>query len=253
MGCWLAGAAACADEIVIDGARYKDVLVMQTSSSYYVQVPWEGRTLSARTDEVDASTVSINRDQYYRDELKEQYDEAKARRDEGTLASAPDDPAFDVGRGGGSQVDVRALLDGGGGGAGGSAGGGGFGMGRAQFEQMAGGMGVVFAPGPGRNGMPSVIAKDPDGMTIELFGAPGELAGLEIKATGPAAQVDTSIPQLQMIANMLAPSIAPEIMAMVGEAKASQQSTRNAGGLKADISMRPDGANVAFTMTVMAQ
>ena len=238
-------ASAAADEIVLRGARYRDVLVHKSDTSYYVQIPWEGRTLSARLEEVDDSTVAINEDPFYRDGLKKEYREAKELRDAGLLVEAPDDPSFRV-LPQSSSVDFELYSD--------AARGGGAGLGvpRSQIESMAAGFGVQFREGPSRGGMPTVVGQMPTGVRIELIGPPDRLLGVEVSGSAPAAQVTASASQMQMILMQIAPGVAPEFQAMLQEAQQSGQSQRSAEGISAQISMREAGEVVEFRISVMA-
>ena len=183
----LAGAAG-ADEITVSGNPYKNVLISKTESCYYVQLPEEGRTLSLPIAQVDASTVKINSDPFYRDPLKEKYTANKARRAAGEIKDV--DPAFRAAAvsGGGSAMKLDDLR-GGGGGAGGVAGG--FGVPRTAIETTLTKFGFEFQPGPGNT---SAVAKRPGG-SLELLGPPESLTGIVAKASGPAQAVDGSAQQ----------------------------------------------------------
>lgn len=242
---------AAADEIVLQGARYRDVLVHKSSTSYYVQIPWEGRTVSARIEGVDASTVSINEDPYYRDKLKAEYREAKELRDSGQLSTAPDDSMFRV-RAQSSSSDFKLYSDGAGTGGGGAGGGAGLGVPRSQIESMLAGFGVQFQGGPSRGGMPTVVGQMPTGVRIELIGPPNRLMGVDVTATGPASQVTASASQMQIFVVQIAPGVAREFPAMIQEAQQSGQSQRTVDGVSAQISMREVGEMVEFRMSVMA-
>lgn len=242
--------SAVADEIVIGGARYRDVLVLKTTSNYYVQIPWEGRTISVRVEEVDESTVSINKDPFYRDELKDEYLEAKALRDAGKLSPAAIDPMFRV-QAQSPSAGSRPYEDGGSAGGRGTTGAG-LGVPRTQLESMMAGMGVQFQQGPGRNGMPSVVAQMPTGGRIELIGPPNRLMGIEVSVTASAAQVTAAASQMQMFIMRSAPAIASEFQAMLQEAQQSGQSQRTIDGVSTTISMKESGEMVEFQMSVMA-
>ncbi len=244
MGVFMESVAA--DEIVLGGARYRDVLVHRSSTSYSVQIPWEGRTLSARLEEVDDSTVTINEDPFYRDGLKKEYREAKEMRDAGLLVEAPDDPSFRV-QPQSSSLDFELYSD-----ATGGADGAGLGVPRSQIESMAAGFGVQFVEGPSRGGMPTVVGQMPTGVRIELIGPPDRLMGVDVSGSAPAAQVTASASQMQMIVMQIAPGLAPEFQAMIQEAQQSGQSQRSAEGISAQVSMREAGEMVEFRISVMA-
>lgn len=240
-----------ADEIIIEGARYRDVLVLKSTSNYYIQIPWEGRTISVRAERVDESTVSINEDPYYRDELKKEYREAKELRDAGMLSKPADDSIFRVQAQ--SPSANFGLYE-----VGGRAGGGGttragLGVPRTQVESMMAGMGMQFQKGPGRGGIPSVVAQMPTGGRMELIGPPNLLQGIELSVSVPAAQATVAASQrMQMIVMQSAPAAASELQAMFQEAQQSGQSQRTIDGSSIKISIRETGQMVEFRITVMA-
>ncbi len=240
-------ASAAADEIVLHGARYRDVLVHKTDTIYYVQIPWEGRTLSARIEEVDDSTVSINEDPYYRDGLKTEYHEVKELRDAGQLGNASDDALFRVRRQSSADFNLYSGGEGGGG-----KGGGGLGVARSQVESTLAGFGVQFQDGPPRDGVPTVVGQMPTGLRIELIGPPDRLMGVDVTATAPASEVTSSAAQMQMFVMQIAPSVASEFQAMIQEAQQSGQSQRTVDGVKVQISMQEAGETVEFRLSVMA-
>ena len=235
---------ATADEIVVKGARYRDVLVLKTSSTYYVQIPWEGRTISVRAGKVDESTVSINEDPFYRDELKREYREAKKLRDAGKTVRVKDDPTFRV-QARSSSTDYDPFK------AGGTAGGG-LGMARSQMQSMMAGAGLQFQKGPGRDGMPSVIAQVPTGGHIELFGPANRLMGVEVVVTVPAAQLETAASQMQGFAGQAGAGNAAEIAAMFREAQKSGQSQRTMDGASITIAIQESDGMAELKMTTMA-
>lgn len=242
--------SAATDEIVLGGARYRDVLVLKSTSNYYVQIPWEGRTISVRVEEVDESTVSINEDPYYRDELKKEYREAKELRDAGNFSEVPADSMFRV-EARSSSADFSLYRDGGSAGGGGTTGAG-LGVPRTQVESMMAGFGVQFQAGPGRSGMPSVVGQMPPGVRIELIGPPDRLMGVDVSWSAPAAQATASATQMQMFVMQIAPTVASEFQAMLQEARQSGQSQRSKDGVSVKISMRESGEMVEFRMSVAA-
>lgn len=250
VACLASGVAvewAGADEVVLRGARYRDVLVHKTDTSYYVQIPWEGRTLSARIEDVDASTVSINEDPFYRDALKEEYRKAKELRDSGQLSTASDESVFRVRAKSSSDFNLYSE-----GGAGTGGGGPGLGMPRSQIESLLGGFGVQFQNGPPRGGVPTVFGQMSTGIRIELIGPPDRLMGVDVTGSGPAAEVAGAAAQMQIFVMQIAPGIAPEIQGMIQEAQESGQSQRSKDGVSATISMREVGEIVEFRMSVTA-
>lgn len=244
----LPSAPVAADEIVLLGARYRDVIVLKSDTTYYVQIPWEGRTISVRIEQVDESTVSISDDAYYRDKLKQEYAAAKELRATGQLNTPTDDPRFQV-QARSSSADFNLYQDGEAGSAGGAAG---LGVSRTQVETQLSAFGVQFVPGPERGGQPTVVGQMPPGIRIELIGSPDILMGVDVSGSAPAAQAAASASQMQMFVSQIAPGLAPEIAAMVQEAQQSGQSQRSVDGISAIVSMKPSGEEVEFHISIMA-
>lgn len=107
LGAAFGAARVHADQITVDGVTWKDVLIYESSTMYYIKVPAEGLIFNTPLDSVSASDVIIERDPYYRDELRRQYDEATSgkRRPSGRSSG---DSAFNVreGRSGGGEPGV---------------------------------------------------------------------------------------------------------------------------------------------------
>jgi len=59
----LMAAFAWGDSITIDGVVYEDVYVRESPSAYFVQLPEDGRTISALKSEVDPQDVTISTDE----------------------------------------------------------------------------------------------------------------------------------------------------------------------------------------------
>lgn len=105
-----------ADTIIVGGKQYSNVLVYESSSYYYVKLPREGRSLSVRKSEVPSNQVEINEDPYYREQLRELYDDVKLRGDAALLDAKPIDSAFaDAPQQRAVSLDASTLLSGGGG------------------------------------------------------------------------------------------------------------------------------------------
>ena len=78
---WIAAAGlAKADTITIDDVKYENVLVRESSTTYYVQLPEEGRTISAPKSEVDPANVVLSKDKAARQALHEQWKRTSALR-----------------------------------------------------------------------------------------------------------------------------------------------------------------------------
>ena len=134
------------------------------------------------------------------------------------------------------------------GGAGGAAG---LGVPRTVVETQLAGFGAQFAPGPDRNGQPTVVGQM-QGTQIQLIGPPEALMGVSVKGTAPEAQAMASAEQMQIFASQIAPDIAPELRTMLQEAQQTGESKRNLGGVSATISMKPAGEEIAFEITFLA-
>lgn len=222
-----------ADSIVINGQRLDNVLVTKTSAFYYVQLPKEGRTLNIPIDNVNAADVTINNDPFFRDDLKAKYAENKALREAGEAEDADADPSFRAGAGSASS-------------AGGTVGGGaGLGTSRTQAEQALSGMGANFQPGPGRNGLPSVVA-NVMGAKLELIGPPETLMGIILSATAPAPQIEMMIGQQRMMAQQGPPEQGQLLNRLIDEAKQNGTSSGTAGGVKYELKYKPNGELVEF-------
>jgi len=252
----LAGLTVCcgwagADEIVVLGSRYRDVLVMKSSTTYYVQIPWEGRTISVRAEEVDGSTVSISDDPYYRDKLRQEYRDSKDLRATGELpprAPSKSDPRFQV-QEQSKTKDFELYQEGPGGGAGGV---GGLGVARTTVEQQLAGFGMQFSPGQARGGQPTVIANMGPAAQIVLIGPPGVLMGVSSSSTVPAAQVQAAAGQMQLMMGQLSPELAPQIGEIIKEAREKGEAKRNLDGVAITISFKPVGEMVEIKALVMA-
>lgn len=241
------GAPAAGDTITAGGARYKDVLVLKSNSSFYIQIPWEGRTISVRLEDVDQSTVVINNDPYYRDRLKEEYRVSKQLRDAGQLPQGTDASAFRVLESSNGNFELPADS-----GSGTGAGKGGLGIPRTQVEQALTSFGVQFLPGPGRGGDPSVAGTMPNGARIELIGPPESLNGLDITASIPAGQMVAFAGQMKMFVLQMDSSLAGDYDAMIREAQSSGRSSRTVNGISVSITMAENGGTVDFRMAVTA-
>ena len=244
-GMLLLAAAAGADEITVSGNPYKNVLVTKTESFYYVQIPDEGRTLSLPIAQIDASTVKINKDPFYRDPLKEKYAQNKARRAAGEIKDV--DPAFRAasgGDGGGLKLDdVR----GGGGGGGGGAAGGGFGIPRTQVETTLGNFGFKFQPGP-----TSAVSSRPGGGSLELVGPPENLTGIVVKGSGPAQAVDSGAQQLSLLLLQLKPELSAAYINALNEAKQKGSASGSAGGASVSVNRKVNGDTVDLEIRITA-
>lgn len=258
IACALLAGLSFADKITLDGVTYKDVLVVESPTSYYIQLPKEGRILLAPKAKVDASTVEINKDPFYRDELKAEFDKAKAS---GSTEKQPTEkPKF--------KIDTSARIDtggsagsisggaGGGGGAGPSSGAAGLGSARSQLQSMLQGMmqaqgGGQFQDGPAKNGFPTVVLRTPDGF-VELIGPPDKLMGITMRATGPAAAMAQQIPQMGMLLTMAAPGAAAQLRPALGQLASSGAVDTTAGGARLKATITTNGDQQTLDLSLMA-
>lgn len=247
-GCALLVAAVSqADEITIAGYEYKNVLITKTSSFYYVQLPEEGRTLSIPVSEVDASTVKMNKDPFYRTPLKEKYEVNRQRRADGEIKDV--DPAFraPASPGPGANASLSDLQGGGGGPGAAAPGGGGLGVARTVVEGALGSFGFQIESGP-----TSAVAKRPDGTSIELLGPPESLNGIVAKMSGTPAAVDAGAGQMQMFVMQLAPGAAQSFTEALNEAKQNGSSSKSAGGVNINVNRTQSGDNTNMELRLTA-
>ena len=69
-----------ADSIVIDGVMYDNVVVREGPSQYYVQIPADGRTISAPKADVRPEDVAVSKDKAAREALLEEWRKNSALR-----------------------------------------------------------------------------------------------------------------------------------------------------------------------------
>lgn len=241
-GVSMAATALRADEITIAGYEYKNVLISKTSSFYYVQLPDEGRTLSIPVGEVQAATVKINNDPFYRTPLKEKYDQNRERRAAGEIKDV--DPAFRAAgnAGSGSNLSLDDLRGGAGAGGGG---GGGLGVPRTMVEGQLSAFGFQVEAGPS-----SATARQGNGTTIELMGPPETLTGVVAKINGPVAAVDAGAQQMRLFIMQVAPGAVNAFAEALNEAKTNGTSTKSAGGVTVSINRKVEGENATAELRI---
>lgn len=69
-----------ADSIVIDGVMHDNVVVREGPSQYYVQIPADGRTISAPKADVKPEDVEVSKDKAAREALLEEWRKNNALR-----------------------------------------------------------------------------------------------------------------------------------------------------------------------------
>jgi hypothetical protein len=76
----IVASAAAGDSIVIGGVTYDNVIVRDGPSQYYVQIPSDGRTISASKSDVKPEDVVIGKDKAARRALLEEWGKNNAQR-----------------------------------------------------------------------------------------------------------------------------------------------------------------------------
>jgi hypothetical protein len=71
---------AAGDSIIVDGVMHDNVVVREGPSQYYVQIPSDGRTISAPKSDVKPSDVVILKDKAAREALLQEWTENNALR-----------------------------------------------------------------------------------------------------------------------------------------------------------------------------
>lgn len=244
----LAVSVPCAaDSISINGVLYEDVLVYRSSGVYYVKIPTEGRTISAPIAKVDESTLVVNDDPYYRDELKERYDEARVKGEmakKGVDFGDPTDPAFEI-RESDRRMDSSALFGGGGGGGGGK----GLGISRALLQQPLAQQGWTFQ-GSG-NSVTGTLPSSPQGSgTIQLTGPANNLTGITFSVTGQQQLVMLAVQQFAVMAMQLAPWSAMWLQQNQAALVAGRPIQKTQDGVSISIRGSESGQNVTVTMSI---
>jgi hypothetical protein len=250
ISCCLAFAAftAGADSITIHGKQYNDVLIYKSRSTYYVKIPKEGHSTSIPVADVDETTVTINDDPYYRDQLKELYDSVKSGQ---TMAQSdvPSDPAFRVQESSNESaaVDASAFL-GSQSVAAGSSGSKGLGIPRQMLQGMLTGAGAQFS-GTGN----TVTGKMPDGTTFQLIGPAENLTTIKIKSSFPEAQkaqMQQSVAQISMLTGASAPWAAGWIQSNMQTLLNGGSITKTQNGVNITIKVNYSGGQGTFDFSL---
>lgn len=180
-------APASADRITYDGETWNDVLVYQSSSMYYVKVPEQGIIFNVPIDAVPPSNVIIERDPYYRDDLKKRFEEnAVITRRSGETAGSS---VFDVDDGaapaaGGAEQAAQAgpPEDP-----------------MTKIKSALGNLGFTFSDEGG-----DAVGKAPDGSTTIRFKGGSPAGGVDYKSTVPEAQAQAQVMAVNMLGAMAA-------------------------------------------------
>ena len=217
---------AYSDTITIDGVQHTDVLVSVTPSTYYVKLPDQGIVVSAPKDSIDASTVTINKDPYYRDALDERFEAAKKR------AAGVDE---------GDEAGANGL-----------------GVSRTALEELLSGTRIVFREGTGEGADTIVTGATPDGSTsVVLAGQASNLTHISFQYTvaeDDAVMQQGVIKKIQRVSRTAADWILPWVeqnsvnLVQTGhiektEAGVHASITRSAEGgiIKFEFAARPEG------------
>jgi hypothetical protein len=227
--------AAHADSITVNGRAYDDVLVYKSSSIYYVKIPQEGRVISVPVERIDASTVSINDDPYYRDQLKQRYDQAKADVEAGRpVAGAPTDPAFDVPDSSGAAFDSSAFYS--------------AGAGKPLNLTQQAVQGDLTKQGFQFTG---TTGKTADGvLSVQLEGPADNLTGIVVTATGQQAQLMAAMPKVFGLIGQKAPWAQGWLMQNMAALSQGQPIQNAQNGVLLNVSPAQQGANVSLTVTM---
>jgi hypothetical protein len=204
-----------------------------------VRIPDEGRMMTVPKDKVSADTVTINKDPFYRSDLRAKYD----RIHEAGGAPPPDGRVFEGGNvatktdakvdsllGEGSAVSVAP------------------GVTRQQIEQKLSQVGYTFKPGQEVGGYPSVVGVAPGGAgKMTLIGPATQVYGIILEARGPEGMINMITTQM---IQMSGPA-SEQVQALLTEAKSKGRANKSMMGLNATISYQRTGQNVSFMYKIM--
>lgn len=238
--------AANADQIRIGNQLYENVLVDKGATTYYVRIPNEGTIIIVPEREVDASTIKRNEDPFYREDLRERYEQVRAdsgaenvggRVFSGGLADA-----------GGGDVDINSLLGGGGGGGNLQLGGPLPLMAPQQLVAMTANFGINFQSAGSVSGQPAQRASLPGGAgTITIVGPDDQLLGLVIEAQGPEQALPGG---LQQLGPLLGPLGQP-VQQALAEAQQSGSSSKTASNAKINVTWQASGGNATAKIQIV--
>ena len=236
----MAVGTAAADTIAIDGRVYENVLVYEGNSAYYVKIPDQGRVISAPKNDVAASSISINDDPYYRDQLKAQYDRVRSGGDAAALASpsAPSDPAFQA-----PETIAVATGTGEEGVAVGAGGGGGpLNVSREQVEGMLQSSGFQNQGG---------TWKTPDGLvSVQIVGPDDNVTSVVASVSGQMAQVMQGMGQVNGLISKLAPWAPAWVQQNQAQLMTQGFIETAQNGVYVSIGGQQEGQNLTVTATV---
>ncbi len=227
---------ATADSITLNGTVLNDVLVYKSTSIYYVKIPAEGRVVSVPAERVDASTVSISADPYYRDQLRDAYDKTKAEVEAGRpIARSALDPAFDVPVGDGAGTFDSSALYGGG-------------AGKPLGVSLQVAQGLLTGQGFEFNG---AAGKTADGiLSVQLEGPAENLTGMVVTATGQQAQLMGAMPKMFGLISQKAPWAQAWLQQNLAMLMQGQPIQNTQGGVFLSVSPAQQGTNVSLTIVM---
>jgi hypothetical protein len=119
------------------------------------------------------------------------------------------------------------------------------------METLFTGFGLSFAPGPGRNGQPNVVA-NMNGVKFELLGPPSQLNGIIVSATAPPQQIEMMIGQQRLFTSQLSPAAGSILNDVISEAKSKGQAQRSVEGASVEMTYKQQGQMVAYEYRVIA-
>lgn len=250
---WVAAGASHGDRITFNGETWNDVLIYKSSTMYYVKVPQDGSIFNVPIDAVPPQNVEIVRDPWYRDELKQRFDQNAAAGSRPTTEGV-----------GGSVFNVAEI-------------GGGEGSGEEAAVPTEGGpeLEAMEAPATGTGPDPmaavktmlnamqfqvsdqdgNLVATSPDGATTIVFVGGTADGGVEYTSTVPETNVQTQVAALGMLGRMSGQSApwVPEFLEQeVAPLLQSGGSAEKAEGpLAITAEVTKSGGNVTLHITAM--
>jgi hypothetical protein len=224
---------ADADKIIIDGKMYSDVLIYESGSYYYVKKPREGKSLSVRKSDVPDNQVQINEDPYYREQLRDLYDDVKLRGAEAALKDREAEGSAFVDDTSAEVTDSSALFAGGGG-AGGKA----MNLTIAQVKQAFTSAGITLAGSGG-----TLSGSSADGvLSVKVFTAGDSVTAVNgsINSTDQA-QVQQKVLPIMMLAGKVAPWANQWIVSSMGQLMSTGKIHKSQGGVSISLGVTATG------------
>lgn len=250
-------AVASADSITIDGRTYDDVLVYETSRSYYVCLPEEGRALRASQDEVDPSTVTIISDAMYRTKLQTKYQQTISGGASGdanrsrTAAARPGSATVIEGSANNARPRTQqsAATSGSSAPQPSATATGGLGISLAQLQGGVQGAGMQF----GESGSGQWVASAPQGnFTVNAAGAEDNLSSINVSASGSIAELQGLIQGMDQSLSTAVPWISEWIPEATQALMNGQPAVAERDGVRVQLSARQIDAGFQINAAVTA-